>query len=231
MVTGRSRLPNAERPVTEAGHLHPLKSRPTVNVNKGLISIITLVSRPAGLAYENTATMNDDNLIGQVYHKIEREKALINAANAMRQSSNPQVQSSLDAQIREGRKNIEYLEGRLRELKMRRVGQSMEGMSLGPNSGGPPPPSHGGYPPQQDPRNHPYGASGGSRQQGRGGYGGDQGGYGDPPDGGYMEQLGAGQGMMPPRPPYGPTAPGLAVPKARPNYSKLGRRISRRTTE
>ena len=48
--------------------------------------------------------MNDDERINQVYRKIEREKVLINAATAMRQSSNPQVQASLDSQIRESKK-------------------------------------------------------------------------------------------------------------------------------
>lgn len=141
--------------------------------------------------------MDNEELIKQVAHKIDREKALINAANAMRQSSNPQVQQSLDAQIKEGRKNIDYLEERMRELRMRRD-QSSEG---------PRPPAHGG---SRDPR----------AQQGRSGY--DQGGYGDPGPGGYQDQMGAGSGMMPPRAPFSPTAPNSAMPKARPNYSKLG---------
>ena len=165
--------------------------------------------------------MNDDDLIGQVYHKIEREKALINAANAMRQSSNPQVQQSLDAQIREGRKNIGYLEERMRELQMRRIGQGVEGMSMGPsNNGKPLPPVHGNPALQnQDPRSNLALA----QNKGRGGYVQDQGGYGDPGQGGYMDQLGAGQGVMPPRPPFGPSAPDSTMPKARPNYSKLGK--------
>ncbi|MCJ1358336.1 MAG: Serine/threonine kinase [Icmadophila ericetorum] len=140
--------------------------------------------------------MDNEDLIKQVAHKIEREKALINAANAMRQSSNPQVQQSLDAQIREGRKNIDYLEERMRELRMRRD-QSSEG---------PRPPAHGT---SRDPR----------AQQGRGGY--DQGGYGDPGPGGYQDQMVGGSGVMPPRAPFSPTAPNSAMPKARPNYSKL----------
>ena len=164
--------------------------------------------------------MNDDDLIGQVLHKIEREKALINAANAMRQSSNPQVQQSLDAQIREGRKNIGYLEERMRELQMRRIGQGVEGMSMGSsNNGKPLPPVHGGSALlSQDLRSNPASL----QIQGRGGYAQDQGVYGDPGPGGYMDQLSAGQGMMPPRPPFGPSAPDSKMPKSRPNYSKLG---------
>lgn len=167
--------------------------------------------------------MNDGDLIGQVYHKIEREKALINAANAMRQSSNPQVQHSLDAQIREGRKNIGYLEERMRELQMRRMGQGMENMTVGSSGNGSPMPlAHGsqGAPPQ-NPRSH----IASSQQQARGGYMQDQGGYGDPGSGGYRDQMGSDTGIMPPRPPFSPSAPGSAMPKARPNYSKLGTSI------
>ena len=164
---------------------------------------------------------HDDALMDQVHRKIDREKVLINAAIAMRQSSNPQVQQSLDAQIKEGRKNIGYLEERLKELEMRRMGQGMENMSVGSSSnGGPPPPMHGN---QQNLRNNSFGPPNSAGNQGRGGYRADQGGYGNPPPGGYQDQMGAGTGMMPPRPPYGPQAPVGAMPKARPNYSKLGK--------
>lgn len=166
---------------------------------------------------------NDDDIINQIYRKIEREKVLINAANNMRQSSNPQVQQSLDAQIKEGRKNISYLEERLNALKLQRMGQGMESMSVGSGSnGGPPPPAHGGVSLQQlNPRNNSFGPNAPTQGRGRG-YPPDQGRYGAPPQGGYMDQMGAGTGMMPTRPPYGPTAPDPAIPKARPNYSKLG---------
>lgn len=165
--------------------------------------------------------MNDDDLINQVYRKIEREKVLINAAINMRQSSNPQVQQSLDSQIRESRKGIDYLEERMRELQMRR----MEAMGGGPSAsnGGPQPPAHGGISPQQ--RN--------VRGAGRpgvptpppkdgGGYGGEGGDYGDPGNGGYMNDMSGGHGMMPPRAPFGPPGPGERVSKPRPNYTKLG---------
>lgn len=163
---------------------------------------------------------HDDAIMDQVHRKIDREKVLINAAIAMRQSSNPQVQQSLDAQIKEGRKNIGYLEERLKELEMRRMGQGMENLSVGSSSnGGPPPPMHGN---QQNPRNNSFGPPNPAGNQGRGGYMADQGGYGNPPPRGYQDQLGAGTGMRPPRAPYGPQPPVGAMPKARPNYSKLG---------
>jgi hypothetical protein len=108
---------------------------------------------------------NDDGLINQVYQKIEREKVLINAARAMRQSSNPQVQQSLDAQIKEGHKNIGYLEERLKELRMRPDSRQTDDQA----------------------------------------------------------RIGPENGMIPPRMPYATAPPINATPKARPNYSKLGR--------
>ena len=165
---------------------------------------------------------NNDALIDQVYRKIEREKVIINAANAMRQSSNPQVQQSLDSQVREARKGIEYLEERMRELQMRRAGQTADGQSGRSGQGGPPPPAHGGMSPQQrhlqqriDPPTPPPKDAGS-------GYMSDSGDYGNPGAGGYMNELSGGHGMMPPRAPFGPPAPGSGMPKSRPNYTKLG---------
>jgi len=171
--------------------------------------------------------MNDDQLISQVYKKIEREKTLINGASALRQQTdNPAVQQRADSQIREGRKNIKYLEDRMRELQMRRMGQGVEGMSLGSGSnGGPPPPAHGQSSAQdRGLRNNPRGVPTPPPRDARGGYG-DRGDYGDPGPGGYS-QLGGGHGMMPPRAPFGPPAPNSTMPKARPNYSKLGRGLT-----
>ncbi|CAF9941806.1 MAG: Serine/threonine kinase [Alectoria fallacina] len=162
--------------------------------------------------------MNDDELINQVYRKIEREKVLINAANNMRQSSNPQVQQSLDSQIRESRKGIDYLEERMRELQMRR----MEAMGSGSN-GGPQPPAHGGLSPQQRGARNAQRSGGPTPppRDGGAGYGQDSGDYGNPGNGGYMNDLSGGHGMMPPRAPFGPPGPGSAMPRTRPNYTKL----------
>ena len=164
--------------------------------------------------------MNDDDLINQVYRKIEREKVLINAANNMRQSSNPQVQQSLDSQIRESRKGIDYLEERMRELQMRR----MEAQGASGSNGGPPPPAHGGMSPQQRNVRNVQGTNPPTPppKDGRGGYIQDGGDYGDPGNGGYMNDMSGGHGMMPPRAPFGPPGPSSTISKARPNYTKLG---------
>ncbi|KAL0261108.1 Serine/threonine kinase [Diplodia seriata] len=150
--------------------------------------------------------MNEDDAIRSVQGKIEREKALINAANAMRQSTNnPAVLSRLDGQIREGRRNIEYLEGRARELQMRRVGTDIENLSLGSGSNGPPSPEQRRNPLPPPPKDAP-------------GEFGDDGNYGQAPPGGYS-QLSGGQVLMPPKAPY--AAPGPGQPRQRANYSKL----------
>lgn len=144
--------------------------------------------------------MNIDETVTNVQRKIDREKALMQAANAMRQSTNnPAVLSRLDGQIRDGRRNIEYFEGTLRDLEMRRNTNDMNNMSLQPGSrkdGNPQ------TPPSKDDWN---------------GYvGPDQGGYGDPHDG-YGNPSGA-PGLAPPRAPYASAQ--HAKPRA--NYSKLG---------
>ena len=154
--------------------------------------------------------MVESDPTAQIHQKIAREQALINAAVNMRASSNPVVQASLDAQIKEGRKNIGYLEQKLQEIEMRRAGQGMEDLNLGRGNDG---------------RPLPQGPPGGANQRQQFQQAGQPSGYeyGSPrPGGGYMDQLDAGSGMMPPRPPYGPTAPG-SMPKGRPNYSKLGK--------
>ncbi|KPI38607.1 Protein kinase C-like protein [Cyphellophora attinorum] len=160
--------------------------------------------------------MNDtDRAIDEVYRKIEREKALINAASHMRTSTNnATVQARVDSNIRDSRRNIGYLEEKLQELQLRKIGRS--------DDGGPPPPAHGGP---------GYGAQGGrgGPQSGMYGptpppkdgqrYGNDRGDYGDPGPGGYSQ---GGTGMMPPRAPYGdPRQYNTPIPKARPNFSKL----------
>ena len=149
--------------------------------------------------------MNVDETVANVQRKIDREKALINAANAMRQSTNnPAVLSRLDGQIRDGRRNIEYFESKLRDLDMQRTQADMDNMSLRPGS------SRKGQSAVTPPT-----------KEGWNGYmGPEQGGYGDPQGAGYSD-LAAAQGLMPPRAPYAPPGPGSQQPK-RPNYSKLG---------
>lgn len=158
----------------------------------------------------------------QVLRKIEREKVIINAANTMRQSSNPQVQASLDSQVREARKGIQYLEQRLRQLQMRKAGQGADGQSQR-SSGGPLPPAHGGLSSSQNRQLQRVDAPTPPPKDGRSGYLPSEGGdYGDPGPGGYMNDLSGGHGMMPPRAPFGPPAPGSSIPRSRPNYTKLG---------
>lgn len=168
--------------------------------------------------------MNDDDLINQVYRKIDREKAIINAANAMRQSSNPQVQQSLDSQVREAQKGISYLEERMRELQMRRMGQGANPQSthLSSGSGAPIPPAHGGLSPQRGVRDAQNSGPTPPPKEGGSGYISDGADYGDPGAGGYMNDLSGGHGMMPPRPPFGSGPPGSGTPKTRSNYTKLG---------
>ncbi|KAF1989428.1 hypothetical protein K402DRAFT_272425 [Aulographum hederae CBS 113979] len=150
---------------------------------------------------------NEDEVTQNVQRKIERERALITAANNMRQSTNnPAVLSRLDTQIRDGRRNIEYLEGRMRELQMRRMGSDMDNMSLGQNNnGGPAPPAHGqpsGYGGSQDGRGYTR-----------------PGDYGTAGSSGYSD-LSGGTMPMPPNAPFARPGPSSS-PKPRANYSKL----------
>ena len=133
--------------------------------------------------------MDGDDLIASVYRKIEREKALITAASNMRQSTdNPLVQQRVDANIRDGRKNIAYLEEKMRELQLRRDGGSPTDKRL------PPEPGAGPAPPPKD--YDEYDASGAYPQ--------------------------GGSGPMPSGAPFADPRPFAPVPKARPNFTKLG---------
>jgi classical protein kinase C len=158
--------------------------------------------------------MKDEEKISEIYRKIEREKTLINAASAMRQQTqNQSVRDRIESQIHEGRKNIEYLEGRMQELQMKTMGQGVNDMSLGgPNDqrrsrpggfgtpGGPP------TPPPKDSRGS-YGQSSASQAD-----------YGNQGPGGY--QSGSQQGMISPRP--FDSSNDASGAKARPNHTKLG---------
>ncbi|KAK7755551.1 Serine/threonine kinase [Diatrype stigma] len=156
--------------------------------------------------------MNEDEAMANIYRKIEREKVLLNGANAMRQqTNNDAVRSRLDSQMREARRNITFFEEKLRELQMKRMGQGMESMSISsgststtmrPGSGDVPAGADGA--PQPPPKD-------------AGEWSADRGSYGSLP----YSQIGGHGDMMPPRHPYAPPGPNTAIPKPRPNFTKL----------
>ncbi|KAK8090726.1 calcium-independent protein kinase C [Apiospora phragmitis] len=145
--------------------------------------------------------MNEEEQMSQIYKKIEREKALLNAANSMlQQTGNEDVRSRINSQIRDARRNISFFEDKLRDLQVKRLGQGVDNMSLSsgstavgslrPKSGsdllndseGPP------TPPPKD-------SSGGYTGQS-----GDRGSYGSA----QYSQVGGHGDLMPPRHPYAP---------------------------
>lgn len=147
--------------------------------------------------------MSEEDKMMDIYKKIEREKALIQAANLMRQqTNNDQVRSKLDNQMREGKRNLEFFEEKLKELQLRR---GMGDMSIGSSSSASAPAPRGMHndsdgPPQPPPK-HASGlaTSGGDIQ---------------------YSQIGGGD-LMPPRGPFATPGPG-STPKPRPNFTKLG---------
>lgn len=154
--------------------------------------------------------MADEDKIMEVYKKIEREKSLIQAANLMRQqTNNDTVRSKLDTQMREGKRNLEFFEEKLKELQLRR---GMSGMDIGSGSSGSRP--HGARsdsdapptPPPKDASGHA--TSGGETQ---------------------FSQIGGHSDLMPPRHPFAPPGPGSGGPKPRPNFTKLGTSLLPRT--
>lgn len=146
--------------------------------------------------------MNEDEAIQTIGKKIEREKALINAANAMRaQTNNDAVRSRLDSQMRDGRRNLQFFEEKLRDIQMKKLGQGVDSMRVGSDDAEGPP-----APPPKD-----AGASWGES----GSYGTSQ-----------YSQVGQHGDLMPPRHPYAPQSPTAAMPKARPNFTKLGMPLS-----
>ncbi|KAI1000653.1 Protein kinase [Podosphaera aphanis] len=150
---------------------------------------------------------NDDEALSSVFKKIERERALLNAANQMRQQTqNEQVKTRIDTQIREGRRNIQYLEERMQELQMRKMGQDMVSLKMNPASTGPNIHVNPGVhserrvPPTPPPK--------------------DARGYVDVGQtGGYSSSAGHGD-LVPTKHSFAPPAPGSATPK-RANYTKL----------
>lgn len=146
-----------------------------------------------------------DDLIASVYRKIEREKALITAATNMRQSTdNPLVQQRVDANIRDGRKNIAYLEEKMQELQIRRIENDGGGSPTESRHQHPANPAGSG--PVPPPKDYP-GYMGQEQQE-----------YADSPDA-YVQ---GGAGTMPSGAPFADPRPYAPIPKARPNYSKLG---------
>jgi hypothetical protein len=159
---------------------------------------------------------NDDDALSSVYKKIERERALLNAANQMRQQTqNESVRSRIDTQIREGRRNITYLEERMQELQLRKMSTTGVDSNMGSGSHGPGMPLSAGL------RNDRDGPPTPPPKDSRGGYtevGPDRGGYGTQD----YSQIGGHGDMMPPRHPYAPPGPNEGIPRSRPNYTKLG---------
>ncbi|OIW28681.1 HR1-domain-containing protein [Coniochaeta ligniaria NRRL 30616] len=155
--------------------------------------------------------MNDEEKIMDIHKKIEREKALINAATLMKQqTSNAAVLSKLDTQMRDAVRNLKFFEGRLSELQMRRMGHGMENMSLGPpGTSGSRPKSSGTFnerdgPPAPPPKD----ASGSSL-------------YGDRSSIGGSTLYSQSGDQMPNKHPFPGQPPDSSMPKARPNFSKL----------
>ena len=164
---------------------------------------------------DNTATMNnDEDALSSVYKKIERERVLLNAANQMRQQTqNETVRARIDTQIKEGRRNIKYLEERMHELQIRTQSPGIAGGA----SGG------GASSSMRSPglRNDRDGPPTPPPKDSRGGYtevGADRGGYGTAD----YSKIGGHGDIMPPRHPYAPPGPGQGMPRSRPYYTKLG---------
>jgi classical protein kinase C len=89
--------------------------------------------------------MNEDEAIKDLHRKIERERAIINAANAMRQATNnAQVNSRVESQIRDARRNMQYFEQTLADLQHRKMAPDMGNLSISENGGRPPPPPKNG---------------------------------------------------------------------------------------
>ncbi|KAF2164870.1 hypothetical protein M409DRAFT_36982 [Zasmidium cellare ATCC 36951] len=150
--------------------------------------------------------MNEDAAIEDILRKIDREKAIINAANQMRQATNnASVNSRVESNIRDARRNIQYFEQTLQDLQARKMGNGMSNLSVSGN-GGPTPPQHGRGGSTGSGMNNDYGHGGGAD-------------YGNPRAPGYS--AGGGDGLMPPRAPYAPPGPADRSPRGRPNYSKL----------
>ena len=78
--------------------------------------------------------MNQDETMQDIHRKIDRERALINAANAMRaQTDNEAVRSRLDSQIRDGRRaGVDLDAEELGGVMMQRLTELFEQETGGP---------------------------------------------------------------------------------------------------
>ncbi|POR39132.1 Protein kinase C-like protein, partial [Tolypocladium paradoxum] len=151
-------------------------------------------------ASHRSPIMNDDEAIRSIQAKIEREEALMTAAMNMRSLPiNEGHRSRIDSELRDNERNIKFFKERLEAIKQRKVQQGLGSMSLAEGDDGGPPPA----PPPKDP-----GAAWGDR----GSYGAGSAQY---------SQVGQHGDLMPPRHPYAPPGPGAAMPKPRPNFTKL----------
>jgi hypothetical protein len=157
------------------------------------VDLVNTIDPPSTkLPFDIPFKMAEHNAISDIYFKIDRERAVINGAVAMLRQPNNPL-------VKAG------IETQIKEARknIAYLEQKMAELELR-NNGGDGRPSAG--------NNNSFG------HQDNQGYD-----YGSPQAGeGYSYQLNAGSGVMPPRPPFGPSAPGSSMPKARPNYSKLG---------
>ncbi|KJZ79969.1 Protein kinase C-like protein [Hirsutella minnesotensis 3608] len=144
--------------------------------------------------------MNDDEAIRSIQAKIEREEALMTAAINMRSLPiNEGHRSRIDSELRDNERNIKFFKERLEAIKQRKVQQGLGAMSIGEGS-------EPGSPPVPPPKDNASGW-------------GDQGSYGAGST--QYSQIGQHGDLMPPRHPYAPPGPGAAMPKPRPNFTKL----------
>jgi len=75
--------------------------------------------------------MNQNKTTQDIYRKIDRENAIINAANHIRQSTeNASVNSRVDSQIRDARRNIQYFEKTLEDLQIQTIERGLSTASL-----------------------------------------------------------------------------------------------------
>lgn len=71
--------------------------------------------------HELSSLKNEDKIIGEVYRRIERERAIIQGSRSILVSTNnSSVQERCETSIREAEKNITYLEDVMKGLKLRK---------------------------------------------------------------------------------------------------------------